>query len=93
MKNMNFKMKNKINSILLILGIIVLTSFTAVTVVTSKPATPKGVIVKCFYSVPNSRSVGDYVRNMVKKQWIVKSVSGANYDVNTSTWIVVLEKY
>jgi hypothetical protein len=77
-----------------ILGIalVILTSATTVSVMTVKPATPKYFIVKSFEGESYSEIQADYIREMMKKGWILKSqsLSGRQYTLNG---IVVMEKY
>jgi len=72
--------------------LITLTSATTVSVMTVKPATPKQFIVKDFQQQGDSKDVALFIKEQIRKGWILKSVSGANYSQTQSTWIVVLEK-
>lgn len=82
------------NTFYFILGValVILTSATTVSVVTVKPATPKSIIVKSFkyQYYPNKQE--EYIRNMLRKGWVLKSSSlaGTQYQIHG---IVVLEKY
>ena len=78
-----------------ILGVslIVLTSATTVSVMTVKPLTPKSTIVKpirAMFGIEND--IADYVKSMVKKGYIVKSIAIID-DENWSKGVVVMEKY
>jgi hypothetical protein len=78
-----------------ILGIalVVLTSATTISVMTVKPATPKYFIVKSFDMESYSENQQEeYIREMMKKGWILKSQSLAGTQYSTHG-IVVMEKY
>jgi hypothetical protein len=82
------------NTFYLLLGIalVILTSATTIKVMTVKPATPKYFIVKEFYGMGYPEKQTNFIRNMIKKGWILKSQSLAG----TSSYlngIVVMEKY
>lgn len=79
--------------ILLGIAIIILTSATTVSVMTVKPAVPKLFMVKDFTYESNSVNVASYIRDQMKKGWILKEVEGANNGEYASTWIVVMERY
>jgi hypothetical protein len=69
--------------------IVILTSATTVSVMTVKPAKPKGTIV--FTIDYGQRSVKEAINNYIRQGYIVKSVAGTSrYE---DTWIVVMEKY
>lgn len=76
-----------------ILGIalVVLTSATTISVMTVKPATPKYFIVKSFSNENYCKPQADYIREMMKKGWILKSQSLAGRSYLCG--IVVMEKY
>ena len=78
-----------------ILGIalVILTSATTVSVMTVKPAQPKQFMVKNFISELDCEQVGIYIKQQMKKGWILKEVEGANHGNYASTWVVVMEKY
>jgi|694.fasta_scaffold27763_6 hypothetical protein len=78
-----------------ILGIalVVLTSATTVSVMTVKPAQPKQFMVKNFINESDCEQVGIYIKQQMKKGWILKEVEGANNGEFASTWVVVMEKY
>lgn len=77
-----------------ILGIslIVLTSSTTVSIMTVKPEMPKQFIVESFNNELNPKKQEDYIREMMKKGWILKSQSLAGHQY-TLSGIVVMEKY
>ena len=77
-----------------ILGItlVVLTSATTISVMTVKPATPKYFVVKSFDSYGFSVTQAEYIEQMMKKGWILKSQSLAG-DSRFLSGIVVMEKY
>jgi hypothetical protein len=85
-------MKN-IFYILLGVALVILTSATTVSVMTVKPAQPKVFIVKSFTYETNSGNVARYIKDQMKKGWILKEVEGANDGEFASTWVVVMEKY
>jgi len=85
-------MKN-IFYILLGVALVILTSATTVSVMTIKPAQPKVFIVKSFTYETNSGNVARYIKDQMKKGWILKEVEGANDGEFASTWVVVMEKY
>ena len=60
---------------------------------TVKPAPPKLFTVKSFRYESDSENVASYIKDQIKKGWILKEVEGANYEQHTTTWIVVMEKY
>jgi hypothetical protein len=78
-----------------ILGIalVVLTSATTVSVMTVRPAQPKQFMVKNFIHETDCEQVGIYIKQQMKKGWILKEVEGANDGQYASTWVVVMEKY
>jgi hypothetical protein len=78
-----------------ILGIalVVLTSATTVSIMTVRPAQPKQFMVKNFINETDCEQVGIYIKQQIKKGWILKEVEGANYGQYSSTWVVVMEKY
>lgn len=78
-----------------ILGIalVILTSATTVSVMTVKPAQPKLFMVKTFIYKQDSKEIGIFIKEQMKKGWILKEVEGANDGQYASTWVVVLEKY
>jgi hypothetical protein len=78
-----------------ILGIalVILTSTTTVSVMTVKPAPPKLFTVKSFGYESDSDNVASYIKDQIKKGWILKEVEGANDGQFASTWVVVMEKY
>jgi hypothetical protein len=86
-------MKNNIAFFLLGIFLIILTSATTVSVMTVKSATPKYFIVESFKAETNSGNVALFINDKMRQGWILKSVEGANWSTNQSTWIVVLEKY
>lgn len=78
-----------------ILGIalVILTSATTVSVMTVKPVQPKLFMVKTFVYKSDSKEIGIFIKEQMKKGWILKEVEGANDGQYKSTWVVVLEKY
>jgi len=74
------------------IALIVLTSATTVSVMTVKPATPKYFVVKEFINANNNDVQAKYIREMIKKGWILKSQSLAGIQ-HTFYGIVVMEKY
>ena len=78
-----------------ILGIalVILTSATTVSVMTVKPAQPKLFMVKTFIYKQDSKEIGIFIKEQMKKGWILKEVEGANDGQYASTWVVVVEKY
>jgi len=77
----------------ILLGFFIATTIAAGTmaVTTTKPATPRAVIIKNF---DNSREAVEYTRKAVAKGWIIKCIStnDASNASFTST-IIVLESY
>lgn len=78
-----------------VLGIafVILTSAGTVSVMTVKPAQPKLFMVKTFIYKQDSREIGIFIKEQMKKGWILKEVEGANDGQYDSTWLVVMEKY
>jgi hypothetical protein len=79
--------------VLLGVSLVILTSATTVSVMTVKPAQPKAFIVKSFTYETNSGNVARYIKDQIKKGWILKEIEGANDGEFGSTWVVVMEKY
>ena len=77
-----------------ILGIalVILTSVTTVSVMTVKPATPKQFIVQVFNADNHPENQAMFIKDMMKKGWILKSQSLTGKQ-NLLYGIVVMEKY
>jgi hypothetical protein len=86
----------RISNILIVL-LIVLTSASVSSIITSKPAQPKWVVVKHFeevggFSEQPRTQVPRWIREMRKKGWILKTISGGSGHSHEA-WFVVMEKY
>lgn len=75
------------------IALVILTSAGTVSVMTVKPAQPKLFMVKTFIYKQDSKEIGIFIKEQMKKGWILKEVEGANDGQYASTWVVVLEKY
>lgn len=75
------------------LSLVILTSATTSSVITVKPAPPKQFFVKNFSDVYDCEAVGVFIREQIKKGWILKAVEASNKGQYSSTWVVVMEKY
>jgi hypothetical protein len=72
---------------------ITLISATTVSIMTVKPATPKSVLIKSFWSYSGiQEDVEKFIKNSVKQGYIVKTVSVSS-DTNYQRAVVVMEKY
>jgi hypothetical protein len=78
---------------LLGISLIILTSAGTVSVMTVIPAQPKFFIVKTFVYKQDSEEIGIFIKEQMRKGWILKEVEGANDEQSASTWLVVMEKY
>ena len=83
------------NTFYFMLGItlVILTSATTISVMTVKPVQPKLFMVKTFSYQEDSDGIGIFIKEQMKKGWILKEVEGTNDGKYASTWVVVLEKY
>jgi hypothetical protein len=74
------------------IALVILTSATTVSVMTVKPSISKSFTVKEFNDKTYCTEQAEYIREMMRKGWILKSQSlaGRNYSLYG---IVVMEKY
>lgn len=75
------------------IALVITTSATTVSVMTVKNAPPKLFIVKSFGFESDSENVAIYIKDQMKKGWILKEFEGANDGEYHSTWVVIMEKY
>ncbi len=85
-----------LNSIVIVV-LIILTSATTTSLITSKPAQAKYVIVEHFqdmggFSERPRTLVPKYVHKKRKEGWILKSITGGRGH-SGEAWFVVMEKY